>query len=152
MPVVRAPFQTILSEKSKIYSPRRGYFIILEIAATLLFIGVTIFLLILGLILLKLKHASNRPLYFREPFLLSALLKKSFRITFQAQVCKLENSSHNLILKFTKAENITKSFSSEKFIETNNIFAFGGKKPLLFQLRACKQRHNPTITTHMQFN
>ena len=29
------------------------------------------FLLILGLILLKLKHASNRPVYFREPFLLT---------------------------------------------------------------------------------
>ena len=66
---------TIVSAKSKIYSPRRGYlspgnFIILEIAATLLFIGVTIFLLILGLILFTLKHSSNRPVYFREPFLL----------------------------------------------------------------------------------
>ena len=29
------------------------------------------FSLILGLILLKLKHASNRPIYFREPFLLT---------------------------------------------------------------------------------
>ena len=59
---------TIVSAKSKIYSPRRGYLSpgnssILEIAATLL--------LILGLILLKLKHASNRPVYFREPFLLT---------------------------------------------------------------------------------
>ena len=67
---------TIVSAKSKIYSPRRGYLspgnsIILEIAATLSFIGVIIFLLILGLILLKLKPASNRPVYFREPFLLT---------------------------------------------------------------------------------
>ena len=43
------PFRlTIVSAKSKIYSPRRGYLspgnsVILEIAATLLFIGVTIF-------------------------------------------------------------------------------------------------------------
>ena len=50
--------------KVKIYPPRRvrrylspGNSIILEIAATLLFICVTI----LGLISLKLKHASNRP-------------------------------------------------------------------------------------------
>ena len=41
--------------------------------------------------------------------------------------------------KFTKAGNLTKTFSSEKFIETNNIFAIRGKKPFLFQLRACKQ-------------
>ena len=70
--------QLIVSVKSKIYSPRRvrrylspGNSIILEIAATLLFIGVTIFSLFLGLILLKLKHASNRPVYFQEPFLLT---------------------------------------------------------------------------------
>ena len=42
------PGLTIASAKSKIYSPRQGYLspgnsIILEIAATLLFIGVTIF-------------------------------------------------------------------------------------------------------------
>ena len=42
------PGLTIVSAKSKIYSPRQGYLspgnsIILEIAATLLFIGVTIF-------------------------------------------------------------------------------------------------------------
>ena len=45
-----------------------------------------------------------------------------------------------MILKFTKAGNISaKSFSSEKLIETNNIFTIRGKKTFLFQLRACKQ-------------
>ena len=62
---------TIVSAKSKIYSPRQGslspgknssYFIIHRRHN---------FLLILVLILLKLKHASNRPVYFREPFLLA---------------------------------------------------------------------------------
>ena len=39
---------------------------VLEIAAALLFISVAKFLPILGLILLKLKHASNRPAYFPD--------------------------------------------------------------------------------------
>ena len=54
--------------KVKIYSPRRvrrylspGNSIILEIAATLLFICVPIFHWFWGSVLLKLKHASNRP-------------------------------------------------------------------------------------------
>ena len=37
---------------------------------------------------------------------------------------------------YTTYGNLTKIFSSEKFIETNNIFAMRGKKPLIFQLRA----------------
>ena len=49
---------------------------------------------------------------------------------------KLEITQH---VKFTKAGNLTKTFSSKTFIETNNIFAIRGKKPFLFQLRACKQ-------------
>ena len=56
--------------QSKLYSPRRGYLspgnsIVLRIAATLLFISVRFFLPILGVILSKLKQASNRPVYFR---------------------------------------------------------------------------------------
>ena len=57
---------TIASGKSKIYSPRQGYLspgnsIVLVIAATLLFISVTIFCRFW-----ELKHASNRPVYFRD--------------------------------------------------------------------------------------
>ena len=73
---------TSVSAKSTLYSPRRGYLspgnsIVLEIAATLFYIHQRHnFLLILALILLKLKNASNRPVYFREPFL------------FQLRACK----------------------------------------------------------------
>ena len=37
--------------------------------------------------------------------------------------------------EFTK-ENLTKTFSSEKFIETNNVFATRGKKTLPISLSA----------------
>ena len=47
----------IVSAKSKIYSPSRGYFIMHQRHN---------FLPSLGLILLKLKRASNRPVYFRD--------------------------------------------------------------------------------------
>ena len=61
---------TIVSAKSKIYSPRLGYLspsnsIVLEVAAALLFISVTNSCQFLELILLKLKHAFNRPVYVR---------------------------------------------------------------------------------------
>ena len=57
---------TIVSGKSNIYSPRQGYLspgnsIVLVIAASLLFISVRIFCRFWGL-----KHASNRPVYFRD--------------------------------------------------------------------------------------
>ena len=58
-----------------------------------------------------------------------------------------------MILKFTKAGNISaKSFSSEKLIETNNIFIIIGKKTFLFQLRACKQEMqlNTFLTVHIK--
>ena len=122
---------TIFSAKSKIYSPRQGYLspgnsIVLKIAATFLFISVT-----------KLKHASNRPVYFRDlrTCCLQSTTTKTLPYHISTHVCTL----HNMILKFTKAGNITKTFSSEKFIEANNIFAIRGKKPFLFQSRACKQ-------------
>ena len=69
----------------------------LEIAATLLFISVTIFCWFWGP-----KHASNRPVYFREPFL------------FQLRTCKQDTirvTKHMQINKFlTVHEN---SFSKE---------------------------------------
>ena len=58
-----------------------------------------------------------------------------------------------MILKFTKAGNISaKSFSSEKLIETNNIFTIRGKDTFLFQLRACKQQMqlNTFLTVHIK--
>ena len=63
---------TIVSGKSKVYSPRRGYIspsnsIVLGIAATLFITHQRHNCLpILALILLKLKYASNRPVYFRD--------------------------------------------------------------------------------------
>ena len=43
--------------------------------------------------LLKLKHASNKPVYFREPFLLTEQYdKKSSRITFQPRFANLLSS------------------------------------------------------------
>ena len=85
-------------------------------------------MLILGLILLKLKDASNRPVYFRDSCTAyGALPQKSSRITFQPTYANLLSSkiTHD---KFTKSGNL---FSNEKFIETNNIFAIRGKKPFL---------------------
>ena len=80
----RSQSPTIVSAKSKIYSPRRGYLspgnynsIILEIAATLLFTGVTIFCW-------NSSTLPNRPVYFHETFpAYRAILKISSRTTFQ---------------------------------------------------------------------
>ena len=99
------------------------------------------FLPILGLILLKLKHASNTPVYFRDfCTAYSALPQKSSRITFQHMYANLLRSKITHV-KFTKGGNITTIFSSEKFTETNNIFAIRCKKTLPV-LIACVQ------TTH----
>ena len=50
-----------------------------------------------------------------------------------------------------KLEISEKTFSSEKSIETNNIFAIRGKKLFLFQLCACKQ-DTICVTKYMQLN
>ena len=53
---------------------------------------------ILGLILLKLKQASNRPVYFRETFpAYREILKISSRITFQPQARKF-TTQHDIII------------------------------------------------------
>ena len=62
---------TIVSAKSKIYSPRRGYLspgnsMVLGNSSCFIVHQRHKFLPILGLILLKLKHASNRHVYFRD--------------------------------------------------------------------------------------
>ena len=57
-----------------------------------------------------------------------------------------------MILKFTKAENLTKTFSSEKVIETNNIFAIRGKKTLPISIPCVQTKHTIHVTKHMQLN
>ena len=127
---------TIVSGKSKIYSPRQGYLspgnsIVLVIAATLLFISVTIFCRFWGSFC---RNSSTLPtdLFMRYH-------KNSPRITFQHMYANLLSSKITQHDKFTKAGNFTEIFSSETFIETSNIFAIRGKKPFLFQLHACKR-------------
>ena len=65
--------------------------------------------------------------------------KNSPRITFQHMHANLLSSKITQHDKFTKAGHFTEIFSSETFIETSNKFAIRGKKPFLFQLRACKR-------------
>ena len=60
----------------------------------------------------------------------SALPQKSSRITFQPTYANFLSLKITQYDKFTKAGNLTKTFSSEKFIETNNVFAIRGKKTL----------------------
>ena len=139
---------TIVSAKSNIYSPRRGYLspgnsIVLGIAATLLFISITIFCPFWGSFCWNSSMLPTDLFIFVTYARAAALPQKSSQITFQPTYAKLLSSKITKHIKFTKAWNLTKIFSSEKFIETNNIFAIRGKKPFLFQLRACKQHtHN----------
>ena len=74
----------------------------------------------LGLILLKFKHASNTPVYFRY----------FTRVAYSAG-------------------NLTKTFSSEKFIETNNISAIRGKK--LFLLFNCMRANKTNNLCHKAY-
>ena len=106
------------------------------------------------LILLKLKHASNRPVYFRDSCTccLQCTTTKSSRITFQPTNANLLSSQITQHNKFTKAENLTKTFSSENVIETNNIFASKGKKTLPISIACMKTRHTIRVTKHRQLN
>ena len=61
----------------------------------------------------------------------SALPQKSFRITFQPTYANLLSSKITQHDKYAKAGNLTKTFSNQKRIKTNNIFAIRGKKPRL---------------------
>ena len=120
-------------------SPTRGYLspgntIVLGIPATLFIIHQRHnFLPILALILLKLKHASNWPVYFPDLCAAYALLTHVRKFVMLEKYTTWQNS--------TKHGNLTKIFSSESIIETNNIFAIRGKKPFPFQLRAHNRCH-----------
>ena len=89
---------TLVSAKPKIYSPRRGY---LSPGNSIVFGNSSYFIihqrhnfsLILGLILLKLKHASDRPVYFRD------------LCTRYLQCVPYHISTH--VCKFVKLENYT---------------------------------------------
>ena len=52
--------------------------------------------------------------------------------------------------KFTQAGNFTEIFSSETFIETNNIFAIKRQETLPISVACVQTKH--TITKHMQLN
>ena len=77
---------------------------------------------------------------------------KSSRITFQPRYANLLSSKitqHDI--KIHKAGNISaKSFSSEKLIETNNIFTIRGKKNLAISIACVQTRHRIGVTKHMQ--
>ena len=113
---------TIVSAKSKIYSPRQSYLspgnsIVLEIAATLFIIHQRHnFLPILALILLKLKHASNRLVYFRDLCAAySALQQKSSLMIFQHTYANL------LCSKITQHDKISQNMEiSQNSFQRNN--------------------------------
>ena len=89
------------------------------------------FLPILGLILLKLKHASIRPVYFRDlcTRCLQSTTTKILPYHTSTQVCK-----------FVKHHDI----KIHKGWTTNNIFAIRGKKPFLyFNCVRANKTHNP---------
>ena len=82
---------TIVSGKSKLNSPRQGYLspgnsIVLVIAATSIIHQRRNLLPMLGVILLKLKHASNRPVYFRDLCVTTKILPVSHFNTCM-QIC-----------------------------------------------------------------
>ena len=144
---------TIVSAKSKLYSPRLGYLsprnsIVLEIAATSLLISVTLLCWFWGSICWSSwKHASNRPVYFRDLFTrwLQCTTTKILPYHISTHVCKfvkLENyTTWNLNLQ--RLEISQKPFPAKNlWKQTTSI---RGKKPFLFQLRACKQ-HTESVS------
>ena len=129
-------------QSQKIYSPRRSYLspannIILEIAATLLFIFIIIFCWFWGSFCWNSSTLPTDLFIFVNPSCLQSTTTKILPYHISTQVCKFVKLKN--YTSFTKTGNITKSFSSKKLIETNNIFAIRGKKTFPFQLRACKQ-------------
>ena len=74
----------------------------------------------------------------------SVLPQKSSRITFQPTYANLLSSKITQHDKFTKAGNLKKNFSSEKCIETNNVFAIRGKNPSYFL--ACVKTRHPIVS------
>ena len=120
--------------------------IVLEIAGTFLVTSVTILCWFRGLFCW---NSSTLPTdlficvtYARAAY--SALPQKSPHITFQPMYANLLRlnitcTQHD---KFTKAGNLTKTFSSKTFLETNNILAIRGTKPFLFHCMCENKRPN----------
>ena len=142
---------TIVSAKSKIYSPRRargylppGNFIVLGIATTLLFMSVTSFCRFLAFILLKLKHASNRPVYFRDLCAAySALQQKSSLIIFQHTYANLLSSKITQHEKNSQNMEISqKSFPAKNLLKQTTYLLLGAKNPSYFNCVRANETHN----------
>ena len=140
---------TIASAKSKIYSPRRSY---LSPCNSIVFRNSSYFiihqrhnyLLILGLILFTLKHASNTPVYFRD-----------LRAYLRCSNTKNPPVSHANLLssKITRHDKISqKTFPAKNLWKQTTYLLLEAKNPSYFQLRACKQGHTIRVTKHIQLN
>ena len=123
----------IVTAKSKIYSPRRGYLlpgnsIVLGIAATLFIIHQRHnFFADFG------AHFVETQARFQQTFVTYAQLTVHYNKNFNTrmQIC-YARKLHNMT-KFHKTWKSHKIFSSETIIETNNIFAIlEAKKPSYF--------------------
>ena len=134
---------TIVSAKSKIYSPRRGYsnFIIHQRHN---------FLPILALILLKLTHASNRPVYFRDLCAAySALPQKSSLIIFQhtyANLLSWKITQHDKISQ--NVEISQKSFQAKNLLKQTTYLLLEAKNPSYFNSVRANETHNRCHKTY----
>ena len=114
---------TIVPAKSKIYSQRRGYLspgnsIVLGIAATLLFISVTIFCRFWGSFCWNSSTLPPHLFIFVTYALLTVHYHKNPpRITFQHTYANLLSSKITQHDKITKGGNFTEIFSSENLLK-----------------------------------
>ena len=89
------------------------------------------------------KHAFNRPVYFRDlcTHCLQRTTTKILPHHISTHVCKFLSSKITHVKK--KCWILTKTFSNEICIETNNIFAIRGKKnPSYFNFVRANKPHN----------
>ena len=136
---------TIVSAKSKIYSPRRGYLspgnsIGLGNSSYFIIHQRHNFLLISGLILLERKHASNRSVYFRDLCVAySALSQKSSRITFQHTYANLLRPKITQHDKFTKGGISQKSFPAKILLKKTTFLLLEAKNLSYFNRGFARQ-------------
>ena len=134
----------------------RGYLspgnsIVLGIAASLFIIHQRhTFLPILALILLKLKHASNIPVYFRDLCAASALQQKSSLIIFQHTYANLLCSKITPHDKISQNMEISqKSFPAKQLLKQTTYLLLEAKNP---SYRYFNCVHTIGVTKHMQLN
>ena len=131
----RSQSPTIVSAKSKIYSPRRGYLspgnsIILEIAATLLFFGVTVFCWFWGSFCWNSSTLPTDLFIFVSPSCLQSNTKNILPYHISTLSSKIQYTAwyYN-----SQRQKISQNpFPAKHFIETNNILAIRGKNLFLF--------------------